>query len=200
NPPWHTSMSGPGGWLADHTSNMSGTAGGDYVFFGAPAAESGVSMICCDLTGRKLWAIPSFAGFTGAYHTAATADGKTVYVSAPGGNMQIDPRAEVVWAVDVESHKFKEVARLFPTSARQRGIKSMIARNGKLHIAVGAEEDWFASAAGPDDVDIEKCVPIYAATRQPRYPHESPPDPRGDFLRLFRLTGQPAGGFALTYI
>ena len=119
NPPWHTSMSGPGGWLADHTSNLSGTAGGDYVFFGAPVAESGVSMICCDLTGRKLWAIPSFAGFTGAYHAAATPDGKTVYVSAPGGNMQLDPRAEVVWSVDVESHSFKEIARLLPTSARQ---------------------------------------------------------------------------------
>lgn len=200
NPSWHTSMSGPGGWLADHTSNLSGTAGGDFVFFGAPVAESGVSMICCDLTGRKLWAIPSFAGFTGAYHAAATADGKTVYVSAPGANMQLDPRAEVVWAVDVESHKFKEVARLFPTSSRQRGIKSMAAHDGKLFIAVGAEEDWFAAAAGPDDVDIERCVPVYAATRLPRYPHEAPPDPRGDFERLFRLTGQPAGGHALTYI
>ena len=200
NPGWHTSMSGPGGWLADHTSNMSGTAGGQYVFFGAPVAESGVSMICCDLTGKKLWAIPSFAGFTGAYHAAATADGKTVYVSAPGGNMQLDPRAEVVWAVDVASHTFKEIARLLPTSARQRGIKSMVARNGKLYIAIGAEDDWFASAAGPDDVDIAHCIPIYAAAREPKYPHEVPPNPRDDFERLFRLTGLPPGGHTLTYI
>jgi len=195
NPPWHTSMSGPGGWLADHTSNSGAAAGGEYVFFGAPVAESGVSMAMCDLSGKKLWAVPGFAGFTGAQFLAA--DKQTVFVLSDaaicGGAMHIDPTSELVWAVDIGERKVRDLARLEPSNTRKRGTTGMAAFDNKLFIAVGGLDDWFATSASPSDVDIEKCFPRYPAQRKQRYPMEIVPDPRNDFMRLFRLTGYPPG-------
>ncbi|MCL2701232.1 MAG: hypothetical protein FWE88_06015 [Phycisphaerae bacterium] len=202
NPPWHTSMSGPGGWLADHSPNRSGAASGDFVFFGAPVAESGVSMAVCDLTGKKLWAVPSFAGFTGAYVLAA--DSKTVFVLADAENVaeqyRIDATSELLWAVDIASREVRDLARLEPSNTRKRGATGMAAADNKLFIAVGAEDDWLATSASPSDVDIEKCFPRYAAQRKPRYPMEIVPNPRNDFMRLFRLTDKPPGAEGLSIL
>ena len=85
----------------------------------------------------------------GAYHIAA--DAKTAYVTAPGGNMGMDTRAELVWAVDIATHQVREITHLLPTSKRQRGIESMATRDGKLYLAVNAVEDWFSSAAEVQD-------------------------------------------------
>jgi len=202
NPPWHTSMSGPGGWLADHTSNSSGTASGQYVFFSAPVAESGVSMAMCDLTGKKLWAVPGFAGFTGAQFLAA--DSKTVYALSDaaicGGAMHIDLASELVWAVDIAKREVRPLSRLEPSNTRKRGTRGMVAFDNKLYIAVGAEDDWFATSASPSDVDIEKCFPRYPIQRKERYPMEIVPNPRNDFMRLFRLTDKPPGDEGLTIL
>ncbi len=53
--PWLTGASGPGGWMADHTPPSSVCAVGERVYLGSEVAESGVSLIECDLTGKKLW-------------------------------------------------------------------------------------------------------------------------------------------------
>src|SRR5208282_4022066 len=64
-------------------------------------------------------------------------------------------------------------------------------------------ESWLAGATGADDADITACLPLQPETRKPRFAYEVVPDPRGDFLRLFRLTGTPPGGatqYTLNYL
>lgn len=197
NPAWNFTHHGPGGWLADHTGNRSGAASpSGMVFFGAPVAESGQSFIACDLAGKKQWSIHSFAGFTGAYNMAA--DDKTVFVTAPAhttaSEWRVDPSTEAVWGVDIKTHAVREIARLQPTAERKRGIQSLATRGGKLYLSIGAPDDWLASAAADGDVDYEACFPRYAPRRKEKFPFEQVPDPRGDFVKLFRLTGTPPGG------
>ncbi|MFW5857393.1 MAG: hypothetical protein ACOCX4_05905, partial [Planctomycetota bacterium] len=52
---------------------------------------------------------------------------------------------------------------------------------------------WITNAVGLGAVDIYNCVPRYPEKRKPKKPYEVVPDPRHDFLRLFRLTGRPPG-------
>jgi hypothetical protein len=177
NAPWLNAMSGPDGWMADHTPPRAACVSGDRVYLGSPVSESGVSLIECDLTGKKLWAHPSFAGFTGTWWLAA--DEKTVYSAANAGNTaagwKVDGRTEAVWAVDRATHEVRELARLIPTALRQRGIQGMAARDGKLYISVNSPQDWLAGTGSADDVDIEKCLPTYKEKRGERYPYEIVP-------------------------
>ena len=193
--PWLTSMSGPDGWMADHTPPRAAATSGDFVFLGSPVSESGVSFITCDLTGRKLWAHPSFAGFTGVWWLAA--DATTAYVGASACNTamewNVEADTEVVWGVDIESKNVRTVAVLPPTSTRKRGIQGMAARDGKVYLSVLNDQGWLQNAAQAADVDIERCVPRYPPKRRERYEYEVVPDPRGDFLRLFRLKSPPPG-------
>ena len=50
---------------------------GDRVFLAAYMAESGVSLIECDLAGHKRWEHPGFADWTGVGQLAS--DGKTLF-------------------------------------------------------------------------------------------------------------------------
>ena len=204
NSPWLCGRDGPGGWLADHSSNRAIAAAGDRVYMGAPVAESGVSLIETDLTGRKLWGYHSFASFTGVWHLAA--DERTIFVAARARNMasksDIDPRSEPVWAIDRETKRNRTVAILAPRANRDRGMVGMAARQGKLYISVRAPQNYLANAAGADDVDLPNSFPKYAVKRKERYNHEIVPDPRSDFLRLLRLKGRPPGykDIGLTYL
>ena len=192
---WQNGHSGPGGWMADHSAPRACCVAQDRVFFGSPVSESGVSLVECDLDGRRHWAHRSFAAFTGV-HWLAT-DDKTVFVGASAHNAahawNVSPKTEVVWGVDIKTHSVREVARLVPTTERRRGIKGMAARDGKLYISVRADARWLSSAASSEDVDLRACLPRYASRRAERYHHEIVPDPQGDFLRLFRLKGTPPG-------
>ncbi|HUU69615.1 MAG TPA: hypothetical protein VM186_08825, partial [Planctomycetota bacterium] len=80
NSAWLNGHNGPGGWMADHTPPDACCTAGDRVWLGSPCAESGVSTIECDLTGKKLWGHHSFAAWTGPQHMAT--DGKTVFVAS----------------------------------------------------------------------------------------------------------------------
>ena len=193
-PAWLTGASGTGGWLADHTPPHAACVAGDRVFLGAPVAESGVSLIECDLEGRKQWGHASFAGFTGCWMLAS--DGRTIYNTMAATNFAkagLDKRTEAVWAVDLESHKVSTVAMLEPTAARKRGLQGFAARDGKVYLAIHSEEDWFSNAAAALDVDLANCIPAYTPPRKERAPHEYVPDPRTDFLRLLRLKDTPPG-------
>ncbi len=195
NSPWLNDQSGPGGWLADHSSNKSVCVSGDRVYIGAPVSESGVSLLEADLSGKKRWAHPSFAAFTGVWDIAA--DEETVYVIARGHNiadrMNIHRETEPIWGVDIETKEVRTVGMLEPGAQRKRGVRGAAARDGRLHLAIRAKENYMANAAMAADVDIENCLPAYKPKRDQRVPHEIVPDPRGDFLRLFRLKGTPAG-------
>ena len=63
--------------------------------------------------------------------------------------------------------------------------------------------NWLVNATAPADVDIQNCVPGYLPKRKERFAYEVVPDPRGDFIRLFRLGDAPPGyapGHGLTFI
>ena len=185
NSAWLNGPSGPGGWLADHTPPRALCIAGDRVYIGAPCAESGVSFIETDLTGRKLWGYHSFAEWVGPDFLAT--DGKTVFVGSTRD------RTDTVWTVDIQTKSVGKLLSLATTSTRERGMVGMAARDGKLYLSVRTEDNWLRNATMAADVDILNCVPRYNEPRPPRFPHEVPPDPRDDFLRLFRLTGTPPG-------
>ena len=195
NSPWLNGHSGPGGWMADHTPPMAVCTAGDRVWLGSPVAESGVSLIECDLEGKKLWGHHSFAAFTGVWFLAT--DAKSLFVAAQSTNAAgawgIDPSSECIWAFDIASKELRDVARLMPTNVRKRGMQGMAAKDGKLYLSINADPSWLTNAARAADVDIVSCLPRYPTKRKPRVGNELVPDPRSDFLRLFRLIGTPPG-------
>jgi hypothetical protein len=188
NSPWLNGHHQSGGWMADHTPPVSVCAAGDRVYLGSLVAESGVSFIECDLTGKKLWGHHSFAAWTGPRFLAS--DGRAVFV----GSQILNTTNDAVWGVDIASKEVKQVLALTPTATRKRGMMGMAARPGELAISIQAKEDWLANAAAAEDADIAASVPLYPPKRKPRVNDDRIPDPQTDFLRLFRLIQHPSGG------
>ena len=197
NSPWLNGHHDSGGWLADHTPPVGCCTVGDRVFLSAYVAESGVSLIECDLQGRKKWGHHSFAAWTGPRYLAS--DNKSVFVGAQILNTTTD----AIWTVDIDSKEVKPFLSLTPTATRKRGLEGIAAKPGELALSIQAKENWLANAAAAEDADSANCLPLYGAKRPPRAAYELVPDPRGDFLRLFRLIQHPSGGetqFSLTYL
>jgi hypothetical protein len=188
NSPWLNGSNGSGGWMADHSTPCSACATGDRVYLGSYVAESGVSLIECDLQARKKWGYHSFAAWTGAMHLAA--DAKEVFVASP----ILGTSNESVWAVDIATKKVRNVLSLTPTAARRRGMKGVAVADGKLYLSVRGNASLLEDATNADDADIVACQPPYPVKRKPRVAYEVVPDQRDDFLRLFRLTRTPPGG------
>lgn len=188
NSPWLNGMHESGGWLADHTPPVSVCTAGDHAYIGAYVAESGVSLLECDLDGRKTWGHHSFAAWTGPRFLAS--DGKEVLV---GANI-LNTSNETVWGVDIATKKVRTVVSLTPTATRPRGLQGIAAHDGKLYLSVRGEDSYLTIAASADDADSDRCLPFQKPKRQPRFAYEIVPDHRNDFLRLFRLTGTPPGG------
>jgi len=193
-PAWLTGMDGSGGWLADHSAPHAICAVGDSVFIGSPVAESGVSLIECDLDGRKLWGRHDFAAWTGCSMLAS--DGKSLFntdTAAGFAKADLDKNTDGIWAVDLKTKEVRTVAMLEPTATRERGVQGFAARDNKIYLAIHAPDDWFDNAAAGADVDPLNCLPTYGTPRKARFPHEVVFDPRTDFLRLFRLKDTPPG-------
>jgi hypothetical protein len=188
NSPWLNALNGSGGWMADHSPPVSGCAAGDHVYLGSYVAESGVSLIEADLAGQKTWGHHSFAAWTGPQYLAS--DGKEVFV---GANI-LNTSNESVWAVDIATKEVRRALSLVPSSTRPRGLRGLAVYQGKIYLACRGVQNYLTNAASADDVDVSKCVPYYPPARAPRVAYEIVPDPRTDFLRLFRLTGTPPGG------
>lgn len=193
NSPWLNGASGPGGWLADHTPPSAGCAVGDRIFFAAPCAESGVALIECDLDGRKLWGHHNLAAWTGPGILAS--DGKALYAAPWNWNNGTD----TVWRFTLPEKKLDTLLQINPTPTRFRGIRGMAARDGKLYLSVsGGSSSLLEGAATASDVDLDNCEPRYAQAKGGGKPDA--PDPRSDFLRLFRLTWTPPGCNGLIYL
>ena len=179
--PWLTGESGANGWLADHASITSGAACGERVFFGAPGVESGVALIECDFTGNKLWGKHSFGPFSGVGRLAG--DSQTVYIQERDSLHRLDP----------QTHKIERIASL-TSPERQGQLVGMAAHEGTLALSLNAPEPWLENATRADVVDLENCLPKFAAkVSDPLGTRRVEPLPRIDFLRLLRLTGTPAG-------
>ncbi len=197
NSPWLNGAEGSGGWLADHSAPIGTCAAGDRVYLSAPCSESGVSLIECDLEGRKLWGHGWFAAWTGPRFLAS--DGKQVFAAAPVGS----PPADCVWTLDMATKKVSNLLTLAPTATRRGGMQGLAVDATKLYLSISGPPAWFDNAATADDVDLDACTPRYRQKREPRHAYEVVPDQRRDFLRLFRLAPHPPGGetaFSLTYL
>jgi hypothetical protein len=183
NSPWLNGAGGPGGWLADHTPPSAVCPVGGRVFLSAPCAESGVALIECDPQGRKLWGHHNMMAWTGPGMMAG--DDQALYcVPWTSGH-------DYVWRFTLPDKKFDTLLDLGATAARRRGAKGLAVRDGKLYLSVNAGANWMDNAASAGDVDLDRCVPRYAPPKKGG--KEDDPDPRSDFLRLFRLTGTPPG-------
>ncbi|MCY3023753.1 MAG: hypothetical protein NTW87_32635 [Planctomycetota bacterium] len=186
NSPWLNGASGPGGWLADHTPPIAVCPNGERVFLSAPCAESGVALIECDLAGRKLWGHHNLMAWTGPSLLAC--DGQSLFAAAGGGT-------DRVWRFELPGKRLDTFLEAPSTPQRQRGIRGMAARDGKLYLAIRGDTNWLTNAAFAEDVDIERCEPKYGAPPKSNDPNA--PEYRNDFLRLFRLMGTPPGNSGL---
>ncbi len=185
--PWLTSAGGPDGWMADHTAPRGGATAGDLVFFSSPVAESGISFHAADLTGKKLWGISGFAGFTGGWDL--TADLTHAYAFSRLAGDAVDS----IWKIDLAAHNFTPFAVLSASTNRARRLTGVANVGDSLYLSVNASENWLDTAATSADVNPEACIPRYPVKRAERKPFEHIPDPRGDFMGLFRLGGAVPG-------
>jgi len=190
NSPWLNGASGPGGWLADHSAPRAVAVAGEKVFISAPCSESGVSLIECDTNGKKDWGYGNIIAWVGP--SFMTSDGKSLYTAPWAGG------TDYVWRFSLPDKKLDTMLQVDASATRKRGIRGMAARNGKLYLSINAGTDYLENAAAPSDVNLETCVPRYPVP--PKTNKYDDPDPRADFLRIFRLTGTPPGCHGLIYL
>ena len=164
--PWMVGHTGVHGWLADHGPNYACATTGDRVYFGATLAEAGVSMIECDLEGRRQWAQHSFGGWIGVYRMAA--DAEKLFV--------LDSSNEV-HCIDAAARKDIFQFRPYQGPHRRGWISGIAAREGKVYVAYSGGA-VFANSALTDDLDFSNCRP-------------TPPDRQ--LARLLRIEGSPPG-------
>lgn len=179
--PWLTGESGPNGWLADHAPITTGATSGDRVYFGAPGVESGVCLIECDLTGKKLWAKHNFGPFSGVQRLAGDATHLYIY------------ERDTLHRLDRETHALQRLTAL-SSPDRKGELVGLAAHNGQVVVALNAPVPWLENATRADVVDLENSLPKFAAKiPDPLGTRRVQPNPRVDFLRLLRLAGSIAG-------
>jgi hypothetical protein len=179
--PWLTGEAGANGWLADHASITSGAACGDRLYFGSPGVEGGVSLIECNLQGRKQWGKHSFGPFSGVGRL--TADQRYVYIQERDSLHRLDPR----------THQIERLTALSSVE-RQGTVVGFAAHEGRVAISLTAPVPWLENATRAEVIDLEHSIPKFAERiPDPLGTRRVQPNPRFDFLRLLRLTGQPAG-------
>jgi hypothetical protein len=160
NPPWWKSASwndqlGSGSWLSDHAPPNDVTSIGNKTFVGAVIAESGHTILACDLDGNKIWGT-KWLETAGAGFLAN--DGKKVYSSGEGG--WIGDRL-MIHEIDPETYKWRRVTQMvFDTgSTPTGGLSGIAARDGKLYVAFNKEPNsWLRSAIATANVDTKNTT------------------------------------------
>lgn len=165
------------GWLANHANHTAVCAVGDRLYIAAGGTEGGDALAEIDFSGQKQW---------GSRHGAnrMTTDGKSLYLEGGTFISKLDPET-------------REIERLFSyrDNERKGTLVGMAARDGKIVLAVHGQTPYFENAAHAGRVDLAACLPKLPETASPRTRtyYNIPAYPQGDFLRLFRLQGDPAG-------
>ncbi|MFA6290588.1 MAG: FlgD immunoglobulin-like domain containing protein [Victivallales bacterium] len=160
NPPWWKSANwgdqvGAGSWLSDHVPPNDVTSIGDKTFVGANIAESGHTILACDLDGNKLWGTKWLETAGAGY---LTNDGKKVYSSGEGG--WIGERL-MIHEIDPVTFKWRRVSQLvFDTgNTPTGGLSGIAARDGKLYVAFNREPNpWLRSAIATSNVDTKNST------------------------------------------
>jgi hypothetical protein len=162
-PPWWKSGSwndqfGAGSWLSDHATPHAVTAIGERVFIGAEIAESGHTILACDLDGKKVWGTKwletAGAGFL-------TNDGQKVYSAGEGG--WIGERL-YLHEIDPQTCKWRRVTQLVYDSGPTPtgGVTGIAARGGKLYVAFNRPApSWLSSGIATAAVD-----PAHTTTKE----------------------------------
>jgi len=161
NPPWWKSGTwgdqlGQGSWLSDHCPPNDVTAIGDRVFIGAFLAESGHTILACDLDGKKLWGTKWMETAGAAY---LTNDGKKVYTAGDGG--WIGDRL-MIFEFDPQTFQRRKVAQLDYDSGMDASgftvsfVSGIAAYNGKLYVSFNRpRKSWTSSGVTTQNVDME---------------------------------------------
>ncbi len=190
NSPWLNGESGSGGWLADHASCSSICASGDRLYIGAQVSESGVSLIECDLTGRKDWGHGNFLAWTGPHYLAA--DDSYCY---SGMAPNYPEHGDTVFRIGSKDKQVDRPIDLPGSGQRKRGMVGLAAHGGLVYLAVNSHEDFFANAADAEDVDLDHCFPSYGKIDRSAHNTQATwiPDRRGEFPALFRMADAVPG-------
>jgi len=175
------------GWLANHANHSAVCAVGDRLYIAAGGTEGGDALAEIDFSGQKQW---------GSRHGASrmATDGDSLYLQARTSISKLDPGT-------------RKIKRLFSYHDRERRgtLVGMAARDDEIYLAVHGKTPYFQNAVTASRVDMKACLPRLPETLSPRARsyYKIPAYPQSDFLRLFRLQGDPAGLDAvgsLTYI
>lgn len=185
--PWPTGASGGGGWATNHTPPSSVAVVGDNLYVGSYVSEGGSALLEANLEGKKSWGTGNFAAWTGPQFLAG--EGNSLYVQA----RVLGEDKDNIYVVDRTTKRITNPISLRPTGTRDRRVVGMAAYDGKIMLSSYAIPNWFDIAPQASDVDFLASWPKLPEKRKERVPHEIVPDPRGDWLRLFRLTGTPPG-------
>jgi len=196
NAPWLTGQTGPGGWMADHTPPRAAAAGIGRMFLSSPCCESGVGLICCNLSGAKQWGMGNIVAWTSPSYLAC--DERYVYGAAPPSHAS--EGLEHLWRIDPSDRSVKTLLSAPNTDERRRGVRGLEARAGRVYVAVNAPDDFMCNAVGAAHVDLDNSHPRYRDVSIRNREDEDKPAPRLDFLRLFRLQGSPPGNKGLTWL
>ena len=207
NPPWWKSggwgdQTGPGSWLSDHAPPNDVTSIGERTFIGAVVAESGHTILACDLDGNKVWGTKWLETAGAGY---LTNDGTHVYSAGEGG--WIGERL-FIHEIDPQTFKWRRVAQLvFDTgNTPTGGVTGIAARDGKLYVAFNhPPQPWLRSAIATANIDEKNTTNFndsvlgYLRTKGqvPAHGHWSPESSADQvqYLRLAFNAPQPVGAF-----
>ena len=163
--PWLTGHSGANGWLSDHSGNWACATAGDRLYVAASMAEAGVTLIECDLDGRKQWGRHDFGAWKGVYQMAA--DDQFLFVN----------NGEQIYRLDQATRAELNTFRPSQGPHRRGARSAMAARAGQVVLAYTGEP-VFDSAAPADALDVARCFPKADGD---------------DLARSLRLRGAPPG-------
>ena len=109
--------------MMDHSPPYGVCTFGDFVFLNGPTCESGVGFICCDISGRKLWATEQFDAWSTGCNIAT--DGRHVYAEQMGFGETED--ADRIWQIDPQTRQVRKVLYVRSNAKRKRGIAGLAA-------------------------------------------------------------------------
>jgi len=164
------------GWTGNHGNNTGISAVGDKLYIGTGGTEGGHGLIETTLDGQKLrgWSLGVSYLFT---------DGKTLFSN----------RGSWINALNAEKGRF-ESGFSFKDDTRRGNLVGMAAHEGKVYLACFSMPPYFDKALRLAHIDVEATLPkLRESYDPPGRDHMVPANPREDFMRIFRLTGEPAG-------